>query len=267
MDENNFSFKNRLKNSSKLSQRSNISNKSLNSTNSNKPNIQNKRTKHLKYFDIYNQIKEEITKNYKDKKNANKNYSNIEIQGTKDLEGIYKKDLTSQVKNNQNNFIQNMPLKYRNPELNKNCKKVNFTPIPYMPNKELMTSLEKKEFEKAIQKVIFIRKMEYTHAKPPPKSFGDNNYIKKNEKNIGYKINNILKAAKLIQKWYRFIKKIRKNTKKTKNKNRYIKILNEEKCDYNENNQLNKQNLKNSKVENKNFENINIKRNISFRIK
>ena len=51
MDENNFSFKNRLKNSSKLSQRSNISNKSLNSTNSNKPNIQNKRTKHLKYFD------------------------------------------------------------------------------------------------------------------------------------------------------------------------------------------------------------------------
>ena len=294
MDENNFSFKNRLKNSSKLSQRSNISNKSLNSTNSNKPNIQNKRTKHLKYFDIYNQIKEEITKNYKDKKNANtakdlkreylldnlylkntsqinnfydKNYSNIEIQGTKDLEGIYKKDLTSQVKNNQNNFIQNMPLKYRNPELNKNCKKVNFTPIPYMPNKELMTSLEKKEFEKAIQKVIFIRKMEYTHAKPPPKSFGDNNYIKKNEKNLGYKINNILKAAKLIQKWYRFIKKIRKNTKKTKNKNRYIKILNEEKCDYNENNQLNKQNLKNSKVENKNFENINIKRNISFRIK
>lgn len=267
MDENNFSFKKRLKNSSKLSSKShqsNNSNKSFSSTYSNKPNTQYKKTKHLKYFEIYNQIKEEITKNYKDKKNAKTtkdlkreylldnsylksttqlknlydiNNPNIEIQGTKDLEDIYKKELTSKVKNNQNNFIHDMPLKYLNQELNKNCN---------IQNKKLMNSFDNKELDKTIKKAIFITKMEYTHAKPTSKSFGNNNFNEKNEKFFGYKINNILKAAKLIQKWYQFIKKIRDNTKKTKNKNRYIRILNDEKYDYNEDNQLIKQNLKNS---------------------
>ena len=275
MEENNFSFKKRI-NSSKLSSTSkysNNSNNSLKSLNSNKQNTQFKKTKKLKYFEIYNQVKEEIKKNYKDKKKPNttyglkkqnlldnlyltstnqinnffdKNYSNIEIQGTKDLEDIYKKDLSSKVKNNQNNFIEIMPLKYRNPELNKNCKKINCTPIPYMQHKDNMNSFEKKELDKTIQKAIFIRKMEYTHAKPPLKSSGKIESQKNKEKCFGYCYINIIKAAKLIQKWYRFIKKNRINNKKIrlKNKNRFISILDDENCNYNKDIILIEQNLK-----------------------
>ena len=275
MEENNFSFKKRI-NSSKLSSTSkysNNSNNSLKSLNSNKQNTQFKKTKKLKYFEIYNQVKEEIKKNYKDKKKPNttyglkrqnlldnlyltstnqinnffdKNYSNIEIQGTKDFEDIYKKDLSSKVKNNQNNFIEIMPLKYRNPELNKNCKKINCTPIPYMQHKDNMNSFEKKELDKTIQKAIFIRKMEYTHAKPPPKSSDNIEFQNNKEKCFGYYYINIIKAAKLIQKWYRFIKKNRINNKKIrlKNKNRFISILDDENCNYNKDIILIEQNLK-----------------------
>ena len=275
MEENNFSFKKRI-NSSKLSSTSkysNNSNNSLKSINSNKQNTQFKKTKKLKYFEIYNQVKEEIKKNYKDKKKPNttyglkrqnlldnlyltstnqinnffdKNYSNIEIQGTKDLEDIYKKDLSSKVKNNQNNFIEIMPLKYRNPELNKNCAKINCTPIPYMQHKDNMNSFEKKELDKTIQKAIFIRKMEYTHAKPPPKSSDNIEFQNNKEKCFGYYYINIIKAAKLIQKWYRFIKKNRINNKKIrlKNKNRFISILDDENCNYNKDIILIEQNLK-----------------------
>ena len=76
MEENNFSFKKRI-NSSKLSSTSkysNNSNNSLKSLNSNKQNTQFKKTKKLKYFEIYNQVKEEIKKNYKDKKKPNTTY-------------------------------------------------------------------------------------------------------------------------------------------------------------------------------------------------
>ena len=292
MEENNFSFKKRI-NSSKLSsisQHSNNSNNSLKSINSSKPNTKYKKTKKLKYFEIYNQVKEEMKKNYKDKKKPNttyglkrqnlldnlyltstnqinnyldKNYSNIEIQGTKDLEDIYKKDLSSQVKNNQNNFIEIMPLKYRNPELNKNCKKINFTPIPYMQHKDNMKSFEKKELDKTIQKAIFIRKMEYTHDKPPPKSLGSIEFPTKNEKCCGYYYINIIKAAKLIQKWYRFIKKNRINNKKisVKNKNRYISILNDENYNYN------KDKILYSSIKNENNMNNNVQKNFSIEIK
>ena len=178
MKEDRFSFKNDLKDS-KISS----SSSSLNSSNRNsikvlkmhKAGEKFNETRRLNYFEIYNQLKEEYmkksnvdtrkgNKKIKHKKNDllddlytkntnqinlfyEKNYPNIEIQGTKDLQGINKKDLSSEVKNNQNIFFENMPLKYRNPVLNKNCKKVNYTPIPYMSTSEknLMNNYEKKQ--------------------------------------------------------------------------------------------------------------------------
>ena len=270
MKENNFSFKKRLNSSrlSSVSQHSINSNNSLNSINLNEPNTKFRKTKRLKYFEIYNQVIEEIKKNNKDKKKQNKNYSDLEIQGTKDLEGLYKKNLSSQVKNNQKNFKVNMPLNSLNPKLNKNFSKVNCTPIPYMQNNNLINNLELKEFDKTIQKAIFIRKMEYTHDKPQSKSFGDIELSKNNEKCFGYYYINIIKAVKLIQKWYRFIRKnrINSNKPKLKNKNKYINILNDENCNYNNDNIIEK-NLNNFIDKNENNKNNNILQNFSNEIK
>ena len=244
MDENRFSLNKQLRNSklSSASQNSSSNNSVHSFNSSNKANTQFHKTRKLKYFEIYNQVKEEMKKNY----------PNIEIQGTKDLEGIYKKDLSSEMKNNQNNFIENMPLKYRSPQLNINCQKLNLTPIPYIPNKDSMNDLEKEEYDKAKEKSVFIRKVEYTHAKPPPKNYDGINFSKNNKNFTGYKLNNIIRAAKLIQKWFRFLKKIRPNNSKYKQKNK--KIENNKKIN---NIQINYE--KESLIENEN--NINISDN------
>ena len=328
MNENRFSLNKQLRNSklSSSSHNSSGSNSVRSFNSSNKANTQCHRTRKLKYFEIYNQVKEEMKKNNVDKKKPNtqynpkrqelldnlyikntaqlnnyyeKNYPNIEIQGTKDLEGIYKKDLSSEMKSNQNNFIENMPLKYRNPQLNINCEKLNLTPIPYIPNKDSMNDLEKEEYDKAKQKSVFIRKVEYTHAKPPPKNNIGINFSQNNQKFIGYKINNIVKAAKLIQKWFRFLKKIRSNTNKYKQGNKKFennKKKNKVPIDYekeslieNENNinildneynnnkyenkqiklnNINNQNKNNLSLEEGKFiNNINIESNFNFQIK
>ena len=296
MDENRFSLNKQLRNSklSSVSHNSSSSNsvRSFNSTN--KANTQCHRTRKMKYFEIYNQVKEEMKKNNVDKKKPNtqynqkrqelldnlyiknitqlnnyyeKNYPNIEIQGTKDLEGLYKKDLSSEIKNNQNNFIENMPLKYRNPQLNINCEKLNLTPIPYIQNKNFMNDLEKEEYDKAKEKSVFIRKVEYTHAKPPPKNNTGFNFSQNNNECIGYKLNNIIKAAKLIQKWFRFLKKIKVNNNKYKKRNKKIennKKINKDLIDYekeslvlNENNI----NILNNEYNNNNYENKQLKLN------
>ena len=236
-----FSFKKELKNSkttpfSQSSRGCNINN----SSNLNKKQTKHNRIKKLGYFDIYNQIKEEmnnkinftnLNSTYKPRREEildnlylknttqinnyySKNYLNIEIQGTKDLEGIYKEDLSSEVKNNQSNFITQFPLKYRNPVLNKDRQKVNCTPIPFIQNKADMNEYEKKELDKVKRKAIFLRKMEYTHANPPPKPPEDNK--KKLLLNKFYIINQV----RLIQKWYRFVRKNRSPNYKTKLKSK-----------------------------------------------
>ena len=309
MKEDRFSFKNDLKDS-KISS----SSSSLNSSNRNsikvlkmhKAGEKFNETKRLKYFEIYNQLKEEYmkksnvdtrkgNKKIKHKKNDllddlytkntnqinlfyEKNYPNIEIQGTKDLQGINKKDLSSEVKNNQNIFFENMPLKYRNPVLNKNCKKVNYTPIPYMSTSEknLMNDYEKKQLDKTIEKAIFIRKVEYTHANPPPNSIG---YKYKNKKALLLDELKLIKNARIIQNWYRFIKKnkIMRNkalksnlNNKNQNKEKINKNFNDiNKLNYMDNNYKNKlNNINNIKLSQKEKEKNNfIKKNdISFEI-
>ena len=113
-------------------------------------------------------------------------------------------------------------LKYRNPELNKNRQKLNYTPIPIYSNSSNMNEYQKNELKKAIDKAVFIRKTEYTHAFPPP--------ISEQDKNQQYKTISMLQlinSAKIIQKWYRKIK----NNKEIKNinKNNKLKNLNEKK--------------------------------------
>ena len=244
MTEKRFSFKKELKDSI-----SNLSN-SINSNNSLhfNPSIAQKNiNRRMKYFEIYKQVKEEMLKNNNESKKANtvniskrqgildnmyikntsqindyynKHYNSIEIKGTKELEGKNKKDILSQIKSNQNNFIQKMPLKYRNPELNKNCEKVNCTPIPFMPNKETMYNFEKEEFDNTLEKAVFIRKMEYTHAHPPI-----------DKKNIFLNKFTLIKKAKLIQKWYRFIRNNRRKYNNKIKKNDNININKTKKID------------------------------------
>ena len=283
MSETRFSFKKELNNA--------ISNKSHNSKhsfNQTKTNNKINKTKRLRYFDVYRQVKEEMLKNNNENnkkdnsldkrkeeildhlylKNTSqindyykKNYNIIEIQGTRELLGIDKKDLSLQVKKNQNTFIENMPLKYRNPELNKNRKKVNCTPIPYSPHKDSMYNFEKEELNKAKEKAVFIRKTEYTHANPPPKSIEEIFYFQ-NKKNLLFKRLFIINKVKLIQKWYRFIKKNRNN----KNDN----IINEKDKIDNYDNNKNKLDYKNenNSEKNKNYlkNEISKNKNISFEI-
>ena len=158
-------------------------------------------TKKRNYFDIYNQIKEEIKKNSNESNKANtaitqtndnskKRYNTAIIQGTKDLKGINKKYPSKKTKNNSNPFIEKMPLKNRNHESNKNSKKVESISIPIKDNKDTINKYENEEFDKTEEKTIFKRKMENTYQLPP------------NAKIEFCKI----KKAKLIQKWYRFIK-------------------------------------------------------------
>ena len=206
----------------------------------------NKNTvKKLKYFDIYNQIKEEMkqnTSNDKNKKNKFKktkiiddlyikntdlinnylegNYSIIDVEGTKELDGVEKKNLAKEVKNNQSHWRQKIlgsGLQYRNPELNKKCKKLNYTPIPINIDNETMNNLQKNELDKAKHKAKYTRIMEYTHAYPPPLSEED--YLRQKQKRelIIRKRLDIINKAKIIQNWYRWIKKYR-NLKKQKEK-------------------------------------------------
>ena len=134
MSENRFSFKKELKNS--ISNDSNSDRNSINQIKINKKGNKGNKTNRLRYFDVYRQVKEEMLKNnnelkfidcrYKKKKQETlahlylkntsqindyykKNYNIIEIEGTKELEGINKKDLSLKVKKNQNDFIENMP--------------------------------------------------------------------------------------------------------------------------------------------------------------
>ena len=259
MSENRFSFKKELKNS--ISNDSNSGRNSINQIKINKKGNKGNKTNRLRYFDVYRQVKEEMLKNnnelkfidccYKKKKQETldhlylkntsqindyykKNYNIIEIEGTKELEGINKKDLSLKVKKNQNDFIENMPLKYRNPELNKNRQKVNCTPIPFISNKESMYKFEKQELEKTKEKAVFIRKMEYTHAHPPPKSKEENIYFQDSTHLFLSRLF-IIKKVKLIQKWYRFIKRNRNfiykkedkvNNKNNNKKNEKIRINN-----------------------------------------
>ena len=250
----------------------------------------------VKYYDIQKQVKEEIKKNNINKKTKNKtnkkrnqiddlylkstnqmnkylkdNYSNIEISGTKELEGINKKDLENEVKQNQLHWTKMSPgLKYRSPELNKNCEKLNYTPIPYNSHINEMNNYQKKEYDKAIKNAVYIRKVEYTHAHP---SLSPEEEERKKNKKEKYLKNKLLKEdnAKIIQRWYRYIKnnKIRKENKKIllKNKNNYKS--NEETDIYKyweEQNKSDKEQLINSYKKNK-MNKYKIKNEDSFNLK
>ena len=196
--------------------------------------------KKYSYFDVYKQIKEEmkiddsvkIPKKFNNKKrkkiidqlylkNTNQfddylknNYSYVDLQGTKELDNIQQNHISTEVENNQLHWKNMIPgLKYRNPELNKNRQKLNYTPIPIYSNTSNMNEYQKNELKKAIDKAVFIRKTEYTHAFPPP--------ISEQDKNQQYKTISMLQlinSAKIIQKWYRKIK----NNKEFKNINKRI---------------------------------------------
>ena len=208
----------------------------------------------LKYYDIQKQIKEEIKKNNINKKAKNEtnkrrnqiddlylkstnqinkylkdNYLNIEISGTKELEGINKKDLEYEVKQNQLHWTKMSPgLKYRSPELNKDCERLNFTPIPYNSHINEMNNYQKKEYDKAIKNAVSTRKMEYTHAHPPLTPESEKR--KKNKKEQYLKTKLLLEDnAKIIQKWYRYIKK-----NKAKKENKKILLKNQKNYKSNE---------------------------------
>ena len=228
MKDYNFQEKNDLYFSQYLND-NNIINDSYHFNNSYDKNSKNE------YFDSKEQIKEKTNKNNLNKKKEVKidqkrikmldelylkntiqlnnfledNYSIIEIEGNKNLKGIEKKNLPKEVKNNQSKWINMMPgLKYRNPELNKKYQKLNLTPIPYIPEISQIDKFQKNEIDKAKEKAIFIRKTEYTHALPP--EIKKENIRRKHEKNNLINNNFILKKkARLIQKWYRMIKKNR----------------------------------------------------------
>ena len=174
---------------------------------SNSSNNKNKNKK-TRYFDVYRQIKEEMnnsnSKNKTKKRNKKKkklideiylkntemidnyiesNYPNLEVQGTTNLEGIEKKDLAKKIKNNQSYWIEQIPgLRYRNPELNKNRKRPNLTPIPFNSDMNEMNNYQKKELDRIIREAINARKTEYTHASPPLNS--QENIYQKNQKKI-----------------------------------------------------------------------------------
>ena len=205
----------------------------------NKNNIQS-----TKYFDVYKQVKEEMKQNNSGKnpknknlkknqllynlylKNANQidnyiqnNYPNITLEGTKNLDGINEVDLANEIKNNQSHWREmNQGLKYRNPELNKNCEKLNLTPIPINKDIDQMNEYEKREFEKTKKNAVFMRKMEYTHAKPVPIT---EEYINnKNRKEMILKYMTLNKI-KIIQRWFRKYRNIKNEKELINNRTPY----------------------------------------------
>ena len=196
-----------------------------------------------KYFDVYKQVKEEMKQNNSGRNTKNKNlnrnqllynlylknakqidnyiennYPNITLEGTKNLDGLQKKDLANEIKNNQSHWREmNQGLKYRNPELNKNCEQLNLTPIPINKDIDQMNEYQKNEFEKAKKNAVFMRKMEYRHAKPIPIT---EEYINnKKRKEMIFKYMTINKI-KIIQRWYRKYSNIKKEKELLKNKNK-----------------------------------------------
>ena len=205
--------------------------------------------KNPRYFDIYKQIKEEEknkiclhTKN-KNKKEGKKlidylylnnidkynnyledNYQNIDVEGTQSLDNLNKKDIPNAIKKNQlywKQMINNTGLQY-NLALNKQPKNSNLTPIPTLNNSNQMNDFEKKQFDKAMREARFIRKMEYTTGYPSSKQKEQikQKLNKDNKKKI------LINKVKIIQKWYRKMKNIKKEKEKirlkNKNKNQLI---------------------------------------------
>jgi len=233
MTENRFSFKNELKNSIVSSS---SSQNSAHSFYLNKPNSLNtNKRKRMNYFEIYRQIKEEEMKKINSESIKPFSTYNPRPKVILNNSNIKKTNFGKQKKNLKNN--------------NNKSKKVDY------PKKGFNTNLKKDTTIKNTKYVSDNRNIYYNKE-----------YTNFNSKMIliGKKLN-IIKKAKLIQKWYRFIRKNRNLINKMKskienkiinnNKTNNISIFNESKeislC-FNKNNE-------NSKSEIFKNENYNIK--------
>ena len=196
MTENRFSFKNDLKNSIVSSS---SSHNSAHSLYLNKPNNQNTtKRKRMNYFEIYRQIKEEEMKKISSESIKPFSTYNPRPKEILNNSNIKKTNLGKQTKNLKNN--------------NNKSKKVDY---------------QKKGFDTNLKKNSTIKNKKYSSDNR--NIYNNKEYMNFNSKMIliGKKLN-IIKKAKLIQKWYRFIKKNRRLVNKIKSKieNNNIKMNN-----------------------------------------